>query len=357
MTSAAWLLLVLVLLCLQPRRGTWGLVHSLLVLVWGALAWGVAGADASCFSCDSSLRTDHRHLKSKRFSCGKGVGADALVPGAVEGVGLCMEASDEKMPGATPSEKSAKCCAGCQDYHQKKTFGGCDAWYMNGHECFFKLCSTAEWANGDCSVGVGAVERKDNYGSGVSCTYCEYVAEHPAVEGNGVQCNAGWGWQLSAAILGASIAYICIGIVFNMTARAGTGKPEPLHATFWRHALPALLRDGLAFTSGRLRRRQAAVINWPSYSGEAQRQGRTSNLREQLIETSAVSSSGGSTDISKKSRKAKRQDQRNLNTAGVGNGSGSIADTKAIPAMQVDGAEEPQKSTSSGSGGRWVHEI
>jgi hypothetical protein len=99
----------------------------------------------SCDACDRSHWTDHRRVKSKRFSCGKVTHAAGLAAGAVEGQGGCMCQGDK-------CDDADACCAGCAKYAAAGTFGGCDAWFMNGNDCFFKLCSDKEWQDGDCEM-------------------------------------------------------------------------------------------------------------------------------------------------------------------------------------------------------------
>ena len=91
----------------------------------GPLAQQAASTTAAlhldCDVCDRSRWTDHRRVKSQRFSCGKGVPAGALAPGAVEGQGGCMCQADK-------CDDAAACCAACRTYRDAGTFGGCDAW-------------------------------------------------------------------------------------------------------------------------------------------------------------------------------------------------------------------------------------
>ena len=88
------------------------------------------------------------------LSGGKGVPPGSLEGGAVAGTGACADAGNDPV----------KCCAACQLYAAEHLHGGCDAWFMNGNDCFLKLCTASEWKDGACSTACSTASNRDNRG-------------------------------------------------------------------------------------------------------------------------------------------------------------------------------------------------
>eukprot|EP01052_Picozoa_sp_SAG31_P023818 SAG31_NODE_1987_length_6724_cov_18.235925_9_plen_455_part_00 len=294
----------------RPRAGTVQPMRTLALVLLVLLS--LAAATCACDACDKSHWTDHRRVKSSRFSCGKGVPAGALAPGAVEGKGPCMCQGDK-------CDDAAACCAACQVYNDEGTFGGCDAWFMNGHDCFFKLCSAKEWKSGDCEIMWNTPsEQNVKYGSGV------------------MNCSADWGWPVLAVVLGALGTYVAGGALLSW--RQGQARGWHPHTHVWREA-SALAIDGLSFV---LRRQQ--------WYGGCSRAGVPLLQRGGSDEAAA---GGRGTSHSKSRKKSdKKSDKKKKDRRGSSE-SMPPTNANAEPAAGVAAAT----STSSGGGGRWIHVV
>eukprot|EP01043_Picozoa_sp_COSAG02_P017296 COSAG02_NODE_781_length_17261_cov_433.056054_14_plen_311_part_00 len=284
----------------------------------------------ACNACDRSHWTDHRRVKSKRFSCS--TQAAGLVPGAEVGKGGCMCQGDK-------CDDAAACCTACQKYADDGTFGGCDAWFMNGHDCFFKLCTDKEWEDGDCAILWSTeAEKNEKYGSGI------------------MTCAMAWGWQLNIILMGTLGLYVGGGVAVGKqqgrdSGGGGRSKLGPVsshpHASRW-FELWSLVADGLAFTLARARGRGTAAVNARAPLLGRSRGDKSSKSSKKKSEKKQ-STEGGSTSMTSGEAPAGRRTRSPTPTPSPGRGASALA-----PIITTASVAATAAGTTSMGGGRWV---
>jgi hypothetical protein len=229
---------------------------------------------------------------------------------------------------------------------------------MNGHDCFFKLCDSHDWATGACAVEwENEAERNEKYGAGVMrCT--------AAVGGLGV--------ELILVLIAVGALYVAGGILVgryrgDTGARASAGSGRLLGPTLGAHphaanwvALGGLVADGVSFVAGRRSQpsnaravagaeldggRSAPLLHGNAGAKEAKR-----HRHKKKEGTSAVAVESAS------ARALQRSGSEEVGEASERSVPPSGSKSQAKSQKSVVGTNIAQSDTAQGTArGRWVH--